>query len=489
MDQTFQDEPQGPGIGNMLAQLPTILRERRWWIIIPSVIGVLAAVAAILLIRPLYESSALMLVESPQIQDQAIASTGGEVVDRRIARIRAEVISRPNLISLIERHGLYASARGSEPLSATIERMREAISLEPTTVEVPGGGGNNSRTIAFRLAYEYNDPRATQAVTQDLMDRILELDSSGNVEQATNTVQFLSDQSADLEQRIAQLQGELTAITAANGGVLSGAAAPVFGGGAGNYEFQIAQLQRDNVQLAAEKTALSNADNRDPNVLAAEARLASLRAVYTEDHPDVAIAKRLLAQARQLSAENQRATPTDSIDRQIAFNNSQIAALRAAQAREQAIAGARMQAQSRGPLVQQQMANIQQELSGLNTQYQDVQQRLTMARAGVKAEDEQIAERLAVVEPPVVPDEPIWPNRPLILAICILGGLGLGFALAMAVELFFRPIRDPDSLAAITGEGPLAVVPVLTARPGRRASGGGVSRFFRLPRFGRKAEA
>lgn len=460
MDPALMDEPQGPGIGGLIAQLPAILWERRWWIIVPAVIGVLAAIAAILFIRPTYEASALMVVQSPQIQDEALATVNNEVVDRRIARIRAEVISRPNLISLIERHRLYPEARQSEPLSATIEKMREAITLEPTAAEIPGNGAE-SKTVAFRLAYEYNEPRATQAVTQDLMDRILELDSSGNVEQATNTVQFLTDQATDLEQRIAQLQGELNAITARNGGVLSGATSPIVSSGGGNYDFQIAQLQRDNATLAAQKAEMSNVDTRDPNVLAAEARLASLRATFTENHPDVTLAKQQLAQIRQLAAQNRRSVSTGSFDQQIAVNNSQIAALRAAQAREQALAGSQLAAASRAPLVQQQIANVQQELTGLNTQYQDVQERLTLARAGVKAEDEQIAERLSVVEPPVLPDEPVWPNRLLLLALCIGGGLGLGIALALAMELFFRPIRDPESLAVVMGDGPLGVVPVI----------------------------
>jgi len=159
------------------------------------------------------------------------------------------------------------------------------------------------------------------------------------------------------------------------------------------------------------------------------------------------------------------------VDTGSADDGPQIAALRAAQSREQTLASARMASQSRAPLIEQQIANVQQELTGLNTQYQDVQQRLTLARAGVKAEDEQIAERLTVVEPPVIPDQPAWPNRLIILALCIGGGLGLGIVLALAMELFFRPIRDPDSLATIMGEGPLAVVPVLGPRPDQRKKG------------------
>ena len=457
-DLVYDDEPEGPGIGALLSQLPTILKERKWWIIIPSILGVVAAALLILLVKPVYEADALMLVQSAQVQDEILDTLDTEVVDRRIARIRAEVISRPNLVSLIERHRLYTDERKDEPLSQIIETMRNDITLTPTTAEVAGNSRDES-TIAFRLAYQYEEPAQAQAVTQDLMDRILELDSEGNVERGTNTVQFLTDQATDLEARIAEVEQQITQVTAANGLVIGGGG--MVSTSSGSYDVQIGQLQRDNATLIAQKANLQTADTRDPVVLQAEAALASARAIYAESHPDVVRAKQRLAQAQQLAKSNTAKIPTQTLDQQIAFNNQQIALLRAAKAQEEGRVNAQLAAQARGPAVQQQLANLQTDLNGLNTQYQDIQTRLAAARAGVKAEDEQVAERLSVVEPPILPDDPVWPNRLLILAVCIGGGLGLGIVLALAIEIFFRPVRDPDSLAAITGETPLAVVPVL----------------------------
>ena len=466
MDQTMFDEPEGPGIGGLVSQLPTILWERKWWIIIPAILGIVAAAMAIVLIKPVYEADALMLVESPQVQGSMVEGLGNEVVDRRIARIRAEVISRPALVALIERHGLYPEQRGSDSLSQIITEMRDAITLTPTTAPV-AGSSSDERTIAFRLAYQYYEPGATQAVAQDLMDRILELDASGNVEQATNTVEFLSDQADDLQVQISQIEGQIAQISARYGGTLAGVGGAVIGN-SGSYDMQISSLQRDNAMLQVQRNELASADQRDPNVRAAESRLAAARATYTETHPDVVAAKRQLAEARNLAAQTIEALPTGRIDQQIEFNNRQIAMLRQAQAQQEAQINSRLAQQSRAPFVQQQISSLQSDLSGLNSRYQDVQDRLAAARTGVKAEDEQVAERLAVVEAPIIPEEPIWPNRLLIIAMCIGAGLGLGIVLALAMEMFFRPIRDPDSLASIVGDTPLAVVPLLTERSNSR---------------------
>lgn len=455
------DSDQGSD-GNFIQLIPVILWQRRWWIIIPTLLGIVGAIAAIILISPVYRSNAVMLVQSPQLPTDVIGTDDVDVVDRRIARIRQQVTARPELIALIERHGLYDSERRSDPLSEVIEDMREAITLTPSQTTTPDNTPNQ-KTIAFELAFDYREPTATQAVVQDLMNRILQLDASGNVEQATNTVQFLTDQSKGLEAQIADLQGKISQITARNGGVLSGASM-IVNSASGSYDVQIAALQRDNQALVQQRNVAQTSDIRDPIVSAAEQRLAAARAIYSETHPDVVVAKQNLVEARELAKTNTRKIPVDVIDQQIAFNNSQIAALRGAKSGEQAQVNSQLSAQARAPLVQQQIGDLQLRLTAVNEQYEEVQARLLAARAGVRAEDEQMSERLSVVEPPVIPDSPSWPDRLLLALGGIGGGLALGLLLALAIEFLLRPIRGPEALHNIMGAAPLGVIPVVTPK-------------------------
>lgn len=478
MDDFNYDNPSGTdggGGGNLLALLPVILWQRKWWIIIPALLGVIAAIAAVLLIPPVYRSNAVMLVESPQLPDEVIGFDATDVIERRVASIRQQITARPDLIELIERHGLYGDERGSAPLSQVIEDMRSSISLTPTEGLATGNNSQDS-AIAFELAFEYSQPSQAQAVTQDLMDRVLQLDARGNAEQATNTVQFLSDQASEMEVQIADLQNQIAQISAANGGVLAGAGGMMASSG-GSYDIQISNLQRDNQTLAQQRSAARSSDTRDPIVVAAEQRLAGMRSIYAETHPDVIFAKQSLAEAKEFAKSNAQKPQTGSIDQQIAFNNSQIAALRAAKSSEQSQVNSRQAAQSRAPLVQQRLGDLQQSLAALNTRYQEVQNRLLSARAGVRAEDEQMGERLSVVEPPVIPDEPSWPDRLLLAAIGVIGGLGLGIVLALTTEILTRPIRDPSAVKSIFGTAPLGIVPVIETKTAKRT---GWRRFTKL---------
>ena len=447
--------------GNFLSLIPVILWQRRWWIIVSAVIGIMASVIAVLVIPPTYRSSAILLVESSQLPKDVLNLSNEDLIERRLASILQQITARPELIELIERHGLYSDERQANSLSSVLEDMRAAISLAPTSSSLSNARGE-STAIAFELSFEYDEPVASQAVAQDLMDRVLSLEARGNSEQAENTVQFLNDQAMSLQTQMGELQSQIAGINAANGSVLAGNM-NFFGGGTGSYDVQIASLQRDNQSLLQQRELALSSDNRDPNVLAAEQRLAAARAVYAETHPDVIFAKQQLNEARELASTNVTRIPVDAIDKQIAFNSEQISALRSAKSQEEARISSQVNAQARAPLVRQQLEELQGRLSLLNTQYERVQEQLMSARAGVRAEDERMGERLSVVDSPVIPEEPSWPDRLLLAAIGVGGGIGLGFVLAFAVEFLMKPIRDPAALSGVLGAEPIGLIPIITS--------------------------
>jgi uncharacterized protein involved in exopolysaccharide biosynthesis len=466
MTAAWVEEESGPS--SFLAHLPAIAKQRKLLLIVPTVVLNIAGIVAAFVLPTSYRSSSILLVESPQMQIGTPGDQSNEAIDQRVAKVRQQVLSRPDLIEMIQRLDLYTKERNSQPLSKIIEKLRDSVSFAPVGAEFTGGGGGKSTTIAFSMSVDYPDPVKAQAAAQDIVDRILRIDSTKNAEQAQDTVQFLTDQSSSLESQIAALESQISGIKARNGSALSSPGMAMFGSG-GNYDAQIAMLRRENTSLNSQRDLTKTAANRDPVVAAAEQQLASARAVYAESHPDVVIAKQRLAEAKELAAKNVGNMPLDPITSQIEFNNSQIAALQAAKSREGAQMSAMLSAQARGPLIQQQVAQLQQKLDGLNSQYQQVAAKLTAAQSNAKMETEQKGERLTVVDPPVVPDRPDWPNRPLFIAGGAAAGLALGLLLMIGVELVLRPIRGLDTVKAITGAAPLAAIPTIESKQPKQA--------------------
>jgi polysaccharide biosynthesis transport protein len=453
---------------SILAQVPGVLWQRKWWLIVPTILLLLAGTAAAFIIPPLYQSSATLLVEAADVPIDTEITGGAEVVDERLAKIRQQILSRRDLIQLMDKYTLYQKERQSDPLSKVVTKFHDAVAVTPLSAEFQQSGGK--AIIAFTVSYDYRDPIVAQQVTQSLVDRIVEIDSTTNIDQSRAAVAFLSKQAEDLAGQITLVQSQLSGLKARFGSLLTNVNVPVASAG-GSIDAQIAMLQRDNANLNSQRDLVKTSDERDPLVSQAEANLATVQAVYADNHPDVVIAKQRLEEAKRLAKTNIKKVPVDQIAQQIAFNNAQISDLQAAKVADRSRTTQVLSAQSRGPAVMEQAAQLQQRLDGLNVQYQQASTKLAAAQAAARAASEQRGERLVVVDAPTQPDEPTSPNRPMLIAGGGAIGAGIGLALILLMELLRRPIRGAAGLEAVTGMTPLGTIPIISGKD----NGGGSS--------------
>lgn len=456
------DENLPPG---MLASLPTVLWQRRLLLIVPAVLIAVAAIAAAFLLPRSYEARAVLLVESSNLPD---APNGqGNPIDRRMAGIRQQILSRPDLVELIQANDLYGFSRHAEPLSTLVERMRKATDISAVNADIRSAPSGNAGSVAFSLTFDYPTAGPAQLVAQTFVDRLLKLDATQTQADAQGNVNFLSDQEADLQGQVTQIEGRMKQVAGANGAALSSAGATMMTGGMGiDYAGQIAALQRENSQLSAQVTT---AVDRDPNVVAAEQSLTAAQATYSDSHPDVQIARKRLEIARAAASGLSNRNVSTAVRQQIATNNAAISQLNQQRSSEQSRAATMAAAQARGPAALQEVQQLQAKADMLRSNLARISTSLLNARSLSKLTDEQRGDRLTLIEPPVTPDHPTSPNRPLLIIGGILGGLAAGLALVFLVELIQRPIRSAAQLTQVLGQPPLAVVPVLNARTGRLA--------------------
>ena len=452
----------GDGDAGFIPYLPAILWDRRWLFLIPLVVCSLAGVGLAFFLPRMYEAKAVLLVESQQLPQDLVGSPLVSVVDQRVAKIKQDVLSRGDLIQLIQQYDLYPKERQNTALSKVVDKMRGSTKIEGVSADI-GDSSNKTNTIAIALAYDYAEPIKAQRVVQSMVDSFLERDSVQSAKEAQNTVEFLTSQGSEIQGQIKDIESQLTKLKAQNGSALAtsgftGAFSPT------SYEAQIAGLERDN---AIAEQQLHN-PVKDPGVAAAEAALASARAIYSDSHPDVLFAKQRLGEARRLAAANPNRQAADVAAAQIAGNNLQIQALRQASSREASRSAQITSAQGKAPAVLEQVSQLESRAVALRTQYEAIGTKLLSAQNSAKMEDRNLGERLSVADPPVVPDSPKSPNRiALTLGGIVLGGI-LGLMLAIAAEIILRPIRGVDQIERLVGAAPLTVIPTLNAAPAGR---------------------
>jgi len=422
----------------MINYLPIILWQRRYYVLTCFLVMLALGLAAAFGLPRTYRSTATLLVQSQDLPTTLVESPTNGAVEQRIARIREQVLSRGDLIQLIEQDDLYPKERRSQPLSKIIEKMRHSTAVGALSSDIGQQSGTQNNTIAIAMSFDYPDAGKAQAVLQSFVSKFLTMDSQDVEDQATLTVRFLQDQATKLQTQIADLEGQLTALKSRNGAALASSGVPAVLD-TGSFSAQIAGLQNENRQLLAQ----SRRGNGNDALSSAEAALAAAQAQYSDTHPDVIAARERVKELRQMSAS---ARPDTTLQDQIAANNAAIRQLMEQRDAAMGRANAAVAGSARAPAILEQAMQLENRVSTLRTQYQQISENLLKAQNSARMATEQRAERLSLVEPANLPDQPFSPNRLQLIAAGAAGGLLLGLLVALGLEFVNRPVRSPRQL-------------------------------------------
>ena len=147
-------EPQGSHPAWLVNHLPVILWERRYYVLGCFLTLLLAGIIAAFALPRTYRSTATLLVQSQDLPTSIVAAPATGAIEQRIARIREQVLSRGDLIQLIEQEDLYSKDRQSQPLSKVIEKMRHATSVGALSSDIGQQSGSQNQTIAIAMSFD-----------------------------------------------------------------------------------------------------------------------------------------------------------------------------------------------------------------------------------------------------------------------------------------------------------------------------------------------
>lgn len=288
----------------------SILRRRRRHMAFAFALIFLAMATAAMVLPPTYRSTGTILVESQQIPDDFIRSTVTSYADERIAIIKQRVLTRSNLLKIIQKYDMHRGRWQAQLDSEQIDGMRERVSLELIGAEQAKGG---KTTIAFRLSFDDESPDTSYRVANELVTLFLEENVKTRTARAAETTEFLSQEAKRLK---ADLETVETAV--ANYKQRYGNALPenmqMHLNLLERVEAEIQELDREyksvqgerrflDIQMTATKAGLDNASAGGSADLSPALQLSKLKTeharlsgLYRENHPD------LLALKRQIEA-------------------------------------------------------------------------------------------------------------------------------------------------------------------------------------------
>lgn len=448
-----------------------IFFRRKYYILLPLLIGLAVGLFLSYTLPKEYRSTTMILVERQKIPDNYIQSTVTSSITDRLKTISQLVMSRTNLMKLSNNFDLYQNL-GEERI---VGNLRKKIELKIT--------GNE----AFSLSFSGEDPTTVMNVTNALASRVIEENLRVREEQAKVTTDFLQMEAQEAKKKLdlqdqalkqfkEKYMGALPEQLETNLRTLDRHQLELQGVTDQLRTFKEQSLSLEKQILEFEKNSFSTSPS-DATIRLQQLKkeLSNLQGIYKENYPDVILLKEqiqgleneLLNKPSQAgkNLKNETLLSADSEYRRLKTEHqkilSEISPLK--------IQKARLVLQIKDferrveitPKVEEELKNVMRDYTITEKSYQLLLEKSLNARISENLERRQKGEQFRIIDSANLPKSPYEPNVPLILLGSGGGGLALGVAFALLIEMFNPCFRKPEDFDGIIPYPILGTIPEL----------------------------
>jgi polysaccharide biosynthesis transport protein len=248
----------------------------------------------------------------------------------------------------------------------------------------------------------------------------------------------------------------------------------------------VQRLKREIAGLEAQQGAQPATNELLRELDQAQGELAAARQKYTPEHPDVqrleqqvsALQAALAAQPPGTGTATSEAALGGAPDNpayiqlkaQLSAVLSDLGALERQMRELRARIAGYQHDISSTPELEKEYNQLTSEYETARLKYQEVRSKQMEAQVGQNLEADRKGERFTLIEPPLPPEEPVSPNRPLILILGLILSLALGAGTAAVLESTDVTVRGRRDVIDLLEAPPLAAIPRIVTRADRLAA-------------------
>jgi succinoglycan biosynthesis transport protein ExoP len=515
----IEEQEGSVNLNEMLGNILSVVVRRRWWILVPFFCITLLTIVVMSTLPNRYRSTATLLVVQQQVPQRYVVPNSETDVTSALQAMKQEVLSRTQLLRMINDFGLYPKLRKSAP-EQLISVMLGDIDILPIN-ENPSSREPNKDFDAFRISFTTENALLAQQVTETLTQLFTNEYIRAQTEQSTNTTNFLHQQVEEkgklLEAQEAKLRdfklqhvGELPEQQSGNLGILTGLQGQLrdtmTGLNRAQQQRALLQAQLDAAPRRRTETGtfVPTPGNPTPALTPVEiaqnevarletARSALLAKGYTAQHPDIIRNKLEIAQAedtvRRLRAAapapEKRPTPqagaapsrlpdasedpaVAQLKASLEANRVEIEGLASDQTRLKASIAQYEGRLNQTPVREQQEGAIVRDTEVLRQQYGDLQKKEQESQLATNLEKQQGGQQFRLIDPASLPSMPSSPNRRKNSLSGAVGGLVLGLVLAIMMEMRDTSFHTEKDVAKHLGVPLVLGIPQLPTRSEER---------------------
>lgn len=469
----------------LIGQLTTIARgmwKHRWVGLILAWVVAAVGSAVVLSVPDKYEATARIFVDTQSILKPLMSGLAVQPnIEQQVVMLSRTLITRPNVEKLIRMADLDLKAQSKASQDALVDGLMNSLKIQ-----------NVGRDNIYLLSYRDSSPDKAKRVIQSLVSIFVE-SSLGNTRQDSDTAKkFIDDQIKSYVARLEEAEARLKEFKVRNIELQNPEGQDMVGQ-LGTLSAQLSQARlelreaenaRDAAKRQLDMERSQNADitsrsllqesalsistpEIDSRIDAQKRNLDALLQRFTEQHPDVANARRLIkeledlkrkevAELRKTAMANPASSSSNSLayqelNRMLATSEVMVASLRARVGEyDNRVARAREMLKT-APQIEAEFAQLNRDYEINRKNYTDLVTRRESAAMSGELESAAGVADFRLIDPPRVSPKPVAPNRLLLMPLALLAALGAGLAITFVISQIRSVFYDARTLSDVVG--------------------------------------
>ena len=361
----------------------------------------------------LFQSSEVIQVEQPKINDDLARSTVEGSSARRLQLIQQQLMARTSLQQIIEKYNIYSNLAALKP-SEKVQLLRQSVTINGVAAAREGFADDGTISV-LTITAQMEEAQLARDVAHEFAEQTRNLMAAQRREQTEETLVFFQSQEQVVLDNIAQLEGELETFRRENDLT-----------GEGGVEFRMSEVAQLN-------DAILTLDREIISAQMARTQIDRSARASTVAREEQALDSQLRTLADQRALLDQRRTEL------------------------------RETIQS-SPEIQRSLADFDRRMEQLRGQLETIATRRNQAQVGFNLELGAQGERLTTIEEAQVPDYPITMSKKKRAIMGAVAATGLAFIIAFLLELRRPVIRSARQMKRETGVMPVVSIPELAPK-------------------------
>ncbi len=430
-----------------------------------------------------YEAHSTILIEKNVITDLVKGIAVTPSMQERIKVLSYAIKNRNLLLKVIDEVNFQVDKNDPVELEKLLEHLQEK-----TKVRVRKGN-------MITVSYTNKDPKLARDYVNTLVNQYIEENLSAKREEAYGANRFLKEQIQFFKNKIDEAEKRIIEFRRSKGIIIALDERSVVSD-IERLRKEIETLQIKKAELNAQKslieeqlkgerpytvaiferTSTGNVYAQRLSIL--QQRLNELLLKYTENYPEViqlkaeieSLKEKMAVISKETSEEDPEETTSSEMSainpiylqlkERLSKINTEIAALEAKEKHYKRQLSLKKAYLKDIPAERKKLADLERERDTFKEIYEKLLFRLGQSEVSKQMEVQDKAETFKIVEPAILPVEPVSPNRKLIIFFGIFAGLGAGFGLLLLIDYLDTSVKTVETLKAL-GLQVLAIIPTI----------------------------